>query len=203
MRLIAPLLLALAAAPALAQQLPTEAPGKPDPARAVSGSYKLDPGHSQVVFTVTHFGFSDYIGQFREPTGTLVLDAKAPAKSKVDVTFQIAKVGTTVAALDAHLQKPEFFDAEKFPTATFVSTTITTHGNQALISGNLTIKGITKPVVLHARLVGAGINPFTKKPAVGFAATTTIRRSDFGVAYGIPLVTDKVDLTINAAFDAE
>jgi len=203
MRLIAPVLLALVAAPVLAQQMPTEAPGKPDPAKAVSGSYALDPAHSQAVFTVNHFGFSEYIGQFREPTGTLVLDTKAPAKSSVDVTFPIAKVGTTVAALDAHLQKPEFFDAEKFPTAHFVSTKVVAQGSAATITGNLTIKGVTKPVVLKARFVGAGINPFTNKPAIGFSATTSVKRSDFGVAYGIPLVTDEVKLTINASFDAQ
>lgn len=203
MRLIAPLLLALAAAPALAQQFPATAPGSPDPAKAVAGSYTLDPGHSQAVFQVTHFGFTNYVGQFREPTGTLVLDTKNPANSKVEVTFTIAKVATTVAALDAHLQKPEFFDAEKFPTAQFVSTGVVARGGNATITGNLTIKGVTKPVVLHAHLVGSGINPFSKKPTIGFAATTTINRSDFGVAYLIPLVSDKVDLTINASFDAQ
>lgn len=202
MRFVAPILLALVAAPVLAQQAPT-VPGSADPAKAVAGTYNLDPAHSQVVFQVTHFGFSNYIGQFREPTGSLVLDTKNPANSKVSVTFQVAKVATTVAALDAHLQKPEFFDAEKFPTVQFDSTSVVAKGSTAVITGNLTIKGVTKPVVLHAHLVGSGINPFTKKPSIGFAATTSITRGDFGVSYGIPLVTDRVDLTINASFDAQ
>ncbi|MFA5968434.1 MAG: YceI family protein [Sphingomonas sp.] len=202
MRFVAPILLALVAAPVLAQQAPA-VPGSADPAKAVAGTYNLDPAHSQVVFQVTHFGFTNYIGQFREPTGSLVLDTKNPANSKVSVTFQVAKVATTVAALDAHLQKPEFFDAEKFPTVQFDSTSVVAKGSTAVITGNLTIKGVTKPVVLHAHLVGSGINPFTKKPTIGFAATTSVTRSDFGVSYGIPLVTDRVDLTINASFDAQ
>lgn len=202
MRVFAPIILALAAAPLLAQQAPA-IPGSPDPAKAVAGTYMLDPGHSQAVFNVTHFGFSNYIGQFREPTGSLVLDTKNPANSMVSVTFQVAKVATTVAALDAHMQKAEFFDAEKFPTVQFVSTSVVTKGSNATITGNLTMKGVTKPVVLHAHLVGSGINPFTKKPTIGFAATTTVTRSEYGVSYGIPFVPDRVELTINASFDAQ
>ena len=196
------LALALIAAPAVAQ-MPTTPPGAPDPARAVAGTYKVDSGHTQVLFTVNHMGFSEYTGQFVEPTGTLVLDPKNAANDKVDIIFPIAKVMTTVAALNAHLQKPEFFDAAKFPEGHFVSTKVTVSGTSATIAGNLTLKGVTKPVVLNARFVGAGSNFMTKKAAIGFAATTTIKRSDFGISYGIPLVTDEVKLTINAAFDQQ
>lgn len=201
--------LALAAALAAAlgipatAQLPTTQPGKPDPALATAGTYTVDSGHTQVVFTVNHMGFTQYSGQFTQPTGTLTLDAKNPAADKVSISFPIDKVSTTVAALDAHLKKPEFFDAAKYPTGSFVSTRIVVRGTTATITGNLTLKGVTKPVVLNARFIGAGMAPMgAKKTNVGFAATTSIKRSDFGIDYGIPLVSDRVDLVINAAFEA-
>ena len=138
MRLVLPALLALAAGPALAQNaMPTEAPGAPDVARAVAGTYTVDPAHTQLLFTVNHLGFSEYSGMFVEPTGTLILDPKNPQSDKVDVTFPVAKVRTTVAALDAHLQKPEFFDAAKYPTAHFVSSKVTVTGTTATIDGTL------------------------------------------------------------------
>ena len=109
--------LALIATPALAQ-----APAAP------SGTYQVDTGHTQVLFTVMHLGISEYTGQFTQPTGSLVLDTADPSKSKVEVTFPIDKVSTTVPALDAHLKKADFFDAEKFPTGTFTSTKVTVKG---------------------------------------------------------------------------
>ncbi|MGN6268724.1 MAG: YceI family protein [Sphingomonas sp.] len=202
MRLVFITLLALAAAPVLAQDMPKEAPGAPDPSRAVAGTYQVDPGHTQVLFTIGHLGFSEYTGMFVEPSGTLVLDPANAANDKVDVTFPIAKVRTTVAALDEHLQTPDFFDAAKYPTAHFVSTKVTKTGDgAATIDGNLTLHGVTRPISLDTRFVGAGkmvMGP--PKPNIGFAATTTIKRSDFGLGYGVPLVSDDVLLTINAAF---
>ena len=204
MRLVLATVLALAATPLVAQQLPTKAPGAPIPARVTAGTYKVDGGHTQVLFTVNHLGFSLYTGQFIEPTGTLVLDPKNPAKDKVEITFPIAKVSSTAKALDAHLQKPEFFDSAKFPEGKFVSTKVTVKGTTATIAGNLTLKGVTKPVVLNAHFVGAGPGPMPPhKTNVGFFATTSIKRSDFGISYGLPLVSDKVDLAINAAFEAQ
>ncbi|HEU4962084.1 MAG TPA: YceI family protein [Sphingomonas sp.] len=202
MRLVLASLLALAAVPVLAQDLPKEAPGAPDPSRAVAGIYQVDPDHTQVLFTVGHLGFSEYTGMFVEPTGTLTLDPPNPANDKVDVSFPIAKVRTTVAALDEHLQTPDFFDAAKYPTGRFVSTKVTVTGQgAATIDGNLTLHGVTRPVSLDVRFVGAGnmiMGP--PVPNIGFAATTTIKRSDFGLGYGVPLVSDDVLLTINAAF---
>lgn len=209
MRRLAPLaFLAVAAlaAPVVAQMtMPAEAPGKFDPKLAKSGKYKIDPFHTQVLFTVNHLGFSEYTGQFTNPTGSLTLDTKVPGNSKVEVSFPIDKVRTTVGELDTGLADGKFFDAAKFPTATFVSTGVTKTGaTTANITGNLTIKGVSRPVVLRARFVGAG-NEFwgDKKDAIGFAATASIKRSDFGLSEGVPLVSDKVDLVINAGFTAE
>jgi polyisoprenoid-binding protein YceI len=202
MRLAFAALLALAAVPVLAQDMPKEAPGAPDPARAVAGVYQVDPDHTQVLFTVGHLGFSEYTGMFTHPTGALTLDPKNPAVDTVDISFPIAKVLTTSPELDKHLQTADFFDAAKYPTGRFVSTKVTKTGDgSATIDGNLTLRGVTKPVSLDVRFVGAGdmvMGP--PVPNIGFAATTTIKRSDFGISYGVPLVSDDVLLTINAAF---
>jgi polyisoprenoid-binding protein YceI len=204
--LITSLLILAAAAPVLAQemQMPTSAPGAPIASRAVAGTYKVDSDHTQVLFSVSHLGFSLYTGQFVQPTGSLVLDPKNPARDRVEISFSIARVSTTTPALDAQLVKPEFFDAAKFPEGKFVSTSVTGNGLTATIAGKLTIRGITRPVVLHARLVGAGREFWgEKKAAIGFTATAAIKRSEFGLSSGIPLVSDRVDLTINAAFEAQ
>jgi polyisoprenoid-binding protein YceI len=201
MRLAVSLALLLAA-PAVAQ-MPTTPPGAPDVSRVVAGRYKVDSSHTQVLFTVNHLGFSHYTGQFVEPSGSLVLDPKDASKDKVEIVFPIAKVSTTVTALDEHLKKPEFFDAAKFPEGRFVSTKVSVDGDDATIAGNLTLKGVTRPVVLAVHFVGAGANFMNKKTDVGFAATTMIKRSDFGISFGIPLVSDEVKLMINAAFEAE
>ena len=198
MRILTAAALALLTAPLLAQG---PLPGAPDASRVMSGTYKVEPAHTQVLFTVNHLGFTEYTGQFRQPTGTLVIDRASPANDKLEVSFDIAKVSTTVPALDEHLQKPEFFNAAQFPTGRFVSTKVTLNGNAATIAGELTMRGVTNPVTLQARFIGAGTNPLSKKPTVGFRATTSIMRSQWGVSYGLPVVSDKVDLTINAAFE--
>ena len=125
--------------PLLAQQMPKTAPGAPIAARATAGTYKVDGGHTQVLFTVNHMGFSTYTGQFTQPTGTLVLDPANHANDRVEIVFPIDKVSTTVAALDEHLKKSDFFDAAKYPEGRFVSTRITVRGTNATIAGDLTL----------------------------------------------------------------
>ncbi|MDO6413415.1 YceI family protein [Sphingomonas sp. BIUV-7] len=191
--------LSLALAAPLIAQMPTTPPGAPDPARAVSGSYTVDTPHTQLLFTVNHLGFTEYTGEFTNPTGTLTLDTKSPAASKVEITFPIDQVRTTVAALDTHLKSADFFDAAKFPEGKFVSTKVVAKGQTATITGDLTLKGVTKPVVLQARFFGAGTDMRSKKAYIGFAATTVIKRSEWGITYA-PTVSDEVKLTINAGF---
>lgn len=194
---------AIAAAPLVAQ-MPTTPPGTRTVSKVAAGTYKVDSAHTQVVFTLNHLGFSEYSGQFTQPTGSLTIDPKNPAAAHVEIVFPIDKVSTTVAALDTHLKTPDFFDAAKFPEGRFVSTKVTVSGMTAKIAGNLTLRGVTKPVVLDAKFIGAGPSLFgAHKTVVGFAATTSIKRSDFGVNGYLPLVSDKVDLTINASFDAQ
>lgn len=182
-------------------QMPTEAPGKPDAARVTGGHYSLDPDHTQVAFTVNHLGFNAYHGLFGGITGTLDLDPKRPDAAKLEVEVPMTGLVTTSAALTEHLNKPDFFDSAKFPSAKFVATSITTSGTSATITGNLTLHGVTRPVTLDARFIGAGPSPMGNKETIGFEASTTVKRSDFGISYGIPLVTDEVELQITAAFE--
>lgn len=199
-----PIVVALLAAPLLAQDLPKTPPGAPDPARVTAGSYKIDPGHTQVGWRVKHLGFSWFDGQFGGATGTLQLDPAHPSSARLSVTIPIDGLTTTVAALNEHLKSPDFFDAAKYPAATFTSTSVQVSGTTARIAGNLTLHGVTKPAVLDAKFVGAGPGPMPPHAVnVGFEATGRLKRSDFGIAYGVPLVSDEVELRINAAFEKQ
>lgn len=178
-----------------------EVPGKPDPARVAAGTYKVDPNHTQIAFTVSHFGLSNYHGLFGGSTGTLSIDPKRPEAASVVIEVPLAKVLTTSDELNAHLKTPDFFDVAKYPVATFRSTKIEPQGNRARITGDLTLHGITRPVVLDAGFTGAGTNPMNKALTAGFEATTTIRRSEFGITHVVPLVSDEVILNITVAFE--
>jgi polyisoprenoid-binding protein YceI len=195
-------LIALAGGAVVAQQMPA-APGAKDPSRVTGGTYQIDPGHTQIVFAYDHMGFSNNLGIISESTGTLMLDPKNVAAAKVSVDVPIANIRTGVAKLDEHLMKPDFFDSAKFPKATFVSTSVKADGpTGAEITGNLTIKGITKPVTLDVEFYGAGKAPAMAggKENVGFVATGQVKRSDFGMGYGVPMVGDAIELKIIAAF---
>ncbi|MES2157816.1 MAG: YceI family protein [Pseudomonadota bacterium] len=176
-------------------------PGIKDVAKVTGGTYAVEPTHTQIVFAYDHMGFTNNMGVIAQPTGTLTLDKANPAASKVSIDIPVANLKTGIPALDTHLMKPEFFDSAKFATATFVSTSVKPDGaTGADITGNLTIKGITKPVTLDAEFYGAGANPMNKKENIGFVATGTIKRSDFGMSMAVPVVGDTVELKIIAAF---
>jgi len=186
------------------------APGAPDKTRVTAGTYAADSGHTMVVWEVDHLGFSKYTGIFGDVTGTLVLDPKNPAASKVDVTIPVSKVTTANAGLTSHLLragkdggKPDFFGATP-ADAKFVSTSVVVDadGDEAKVAGNLTLNGVTKPVTLDVDFHGAGVG-MNKKETVGFEAETTIKRSDFGINMGIPYVSDAVELEIHAAFEKQ
>jgi len=202
--------LALAATTAVVAQqgAPAGPPGTKSPAAVTGGTYTADPGHTLVTWTVDHLGFSPYSGIFGDVAGTLVLDPKNPNAAKVDMTIPVAKVTTASSGLTAHLLrggkdggKPDFFGAAP-ADARFVSTRVVANGQAATVTGNLTLNGVTRLVTLQATFYGAGKAPATMggKENVGFHATGTIRRSEFGVGYGIPMVSDAVKLDIAAAF---
>lgn len=201
-RTLAALTLAgLAAASIAVAQMPSEVPGKPDPKAVVAGTYKVEPLHTQVGFSILHLGYNPFMGLFSGASGTLVLDPARPSAAKLDVTIPVASIYTTVDELTQHLKGADWFDTARYPNASFTSTAVEVRGTEARISGNLTLHGVTKPIDIYATFVGAGTHPMTKAPAIGFAGHATIKRSDFGVSNGIPFVGDEVNLTITAAFD--
>jgi len=173
------------------------------PAAVQAGTYKLDPAHGKITWSVTHFGFSTYIGQFSHVEATLKADPKAPAAASVQVTVDANSLGTLNPALDTHLKSKEFLDVAAFPQATFKSTKVTVTGPKtADIAGELTLHGVTKPVVVHATFNQAGVNPLDKKYEIGFAGSAEITRSEFGIKAYVPAISDKVTLTIEAEFKA-
>ena len=192
----------LFATPLFAQ--PAGIPGTADPARVAAGTYKVDPAHTQVNWKVNHLGFSLFTGSFADPTGTLVIDPRRLETARLSITIPMTRIVSTSDALDKHLRTADFFDVARYPTATFVSTRVEPQGQRARIAGNLTLHGVTRPVVLDARFVGAGNNPRGNKALnIGFEATTRISRGAFGMGYGAPAIGDAVDLQINAAFERE
>ena len=204
MRLILAAAATLAIAAPLSAQGPAGLPGAADVSRVTAGTYPVDTAHTQVTWQVNHMGISMLQGQFGASAGSLTVDPKRPAATKVDVTFQVDQLSTTAAPFANHLKSKDFFDVANNPTARFVSTRVTPAGaSRAKVDGNLTIKGVTKPVTLDVTFVGAGNNPMNKKLNIGFRATGAINRSDFGLGMAVPVVSDRVELTINAAFAAQ
>jgi polyisoprenoid-binding protein YceI len=170
-----------------------------DPAQVQAGDYRIDPGHSKITWSVDHFGFSTYVGQFSKVEGTLSLDPKAVTASKLDVTIDANSVGTLNPALDAHLKAADFLDTAKFPTATFKATAIKLTGRRtADITGDLTLHGVTRPVTVAATFNQAGVNPVDKTYSLGFAGKARIKRTDFGVSAYAPALGDEVTLELEA-----
>ncbi len=187
--------LSLTAFPAMAQM-------STDPAQVQPGAYVLDKSHAKVLWAVSHFGFSTYYGEFTSFDAKLTLDPKAPAKSSLDVTIDIPSVSTNDAKLDAHLKAPDFFNAEKFPKATFKSTKVEPTGpTKAKVTGDLTLLGVTKPVTLDVTFNGAGVGPVSKKVTTGFSAEGTVKRTEFGMNTYAPYIGDEVKLIISGEFN--
>lgn len=167
------------------------------PLQAAPVSYKLDPAHTMVLFSWNHFGFSNPTADLGLGEGTLVFDEQHPAKSSVEVSLPLANLDTHVPALDKHLQKADFFDAAKYPVVTFKSTQVQPLGGHKFkVTGELTVHGVTRPVVLDATLNKVGTHPLTKAQSIGFDAVATLKRSDFGVAAYVPNVGDQITIRI-------
>jgi polyisoprenoid-binding protein YceI len=176
-------------------------PGALDPSRVQAGSYVMDSAHTQVAFTVNHFGFNNYVGLFGNPSGSLTIDPAQPEKASLTVEIPLNDVRTTSDKLDQHLKTPDFLDTAQFPTAKFVSTAVKVEGTEAEITGNLTLHGVTRPITIEAQFTGAGTHPMNKKLNIGFSGSAIIKRSDFGMGKYVPLVSDEVKLAITAAFE--
>jgi polyisoprenoid-binding protein YceI len=178
------------------------AQGAPNPAGVQPGEYKVEPYHTQVQFSVRHFGFTNFSGFFSGASGSLRLDPTNPVASKLEVAIPVSTAQTTVPKLDEELKGAQWFDAAQFPKATFISTSVTKTGpDTADIHGDLTLHGVTRPIELKARFVGAGVNPLDHAYTVGFEATGVVKRSEFGVKTYVPMVGDDVHLTIAGAFE--
>ena len=170
-------------------------------ALAASTEYQIDPSHTATLFSWNHFGFSNPGANFNNVQGSIHVDYKNPQKSSVDVTIPVKSIDSHVEALDKEFLTEDWFNEAKYPNITFKSTKVQTKDKKHFkITGDLTVKGITKPVVLDATLNGMAEHPMAKKAAIGFNATTTFKRSDFGIANYVPAVSDdiKVNITTEA-----
>lgn len=171
------------------------------PAEVRAGRYALDSSHGKITWSVNHLGFSTYTGQFTNVSAALTLDPANPSASTLTATVPIADVAPNDDALKAHLLTPDFFDAAQFPTATFVARSITVDSedaSEAEVLGDLTLHGVTRPVTLDVEFnqAGAARGPYR----VGFDGEATIKRSEFGITYGLPAIGDEIELHIEGEF---
>lgn len=188
----------LASVPALAQVATTE------PSKVEAGTYSIEPEHTRVTFNVSHMGFTKYDGEFRNATGTLMLDSKKPDASMVDIKIPTGSVMVPNAKLKEELDGAQWLDAAKYPDITFKSTKVKETGTgTADVTGDFTLHGVTKPLVLKVKFNGAGTNPLDKNYTSGFEATGMLKRSDYGVKTYVPLIGDEVDIAISAAFEKQ
>lgn len=173
-------------------------------ALADPSTWSIDPAHSQTMFTVRHMVISSVRGQFDRTTGAVVLDEQDPARSSVEATIDVNSVNTRVPDRDKHLRSPDFFDAANHPTITFRSTRVEKAGEGKLeVSGELTIRGVTRPVVLHVEGPTAPVKDPYGNARRGIVATTTINRQDYGLKWSKaveagPVVGDQVKVEIEA-----
>jgi len=161
--------------------------------------YTFDPSHTSVTWQANHFGFSNPSGKFAGIDGTLTLDEQKPENSSLAVTIPTGNLLTGVTKFDEHLKSKDFFNVAAFPKANFVSKRVEIAGkDSAKVIGTLTLLGVSKDLVLNVKLNKIGESPVTKKRTAGFSATTTIKRSDFGINYALPGVADEVAISIEA-----
>ena len=165
---------------------------------AQTSTWTSDPAHSEVEFSISHLTVSNVHGRFGHVTASIVYDEADLTKSTVNATIDVSGVDTGEDARNNHLKSPDFFDAAANPTATFTSTSVAKSDNGLIINGNLTLHGVTKPVVLHAEGPRGPAPGMDHKPHAGFSATTTVKRTDFGIGAKFPstVVGEEVKLDI-------
>jgi polyisoprenoid-binding protein YceI len=167
------------------------------PALAAPETYTIDGSHTFPRFSYSHFGMSTQLSRFNTTTGTIVLD-KAAKTGSVDVVIDTKSVDTGFTAFNGHIQGDDFLDTAKFPTATFKSTKVVFDGDKpSAVEGNLTIKGVTKPVTLKVTSFLNQAHPMLKKDAIGADASVTIKRTEFNAGKYAPYVGDDVTITLS------
>lgn len=149
-----------------------------------AADYTVDPSHAFIQFRISHLGYSVLAGRFNDFSGTFTWDRDEPAASRISVTIKTASIDTNWAERDKHIRGEDFLDVEQFPEATFRSSRFTGDANSGTLEGILTLHGVSKPVSLQVRAVGEGDDPWGGYRA-GFAGTTTIDRTDFGISYDL------------------
>jgi len=165
-------------------------------------NYQLEKSHADLLFSIEHAGFTQKHGWFRDFDGTLQYDAAKPENSKVTITVKTDSLDTALLARDKDVKGAMFLDTVKFPDMRFVSTKVTPAANHELrIEGDLTLHGVTKPITLNAKLNKVGPNPFDQRPTLGFSATGSLKRSDFGIAQYLPMIGDVVTITLDVEFN--
>ena len=163
---------------------------------AAQETYTVDAGHTVPAFEVKHLGMSTQRGLFTKASGKITID-RAAKKGTADITIDMNSVSTSVPKLNEHLKADDFFGAEKFPTATFKGNDFKFEGDKLVsVGGNLTLKGVTKPVTLTVTAFNCGTHPMNKKAMCGAEVTGTVKRSDFGMKYAVPAVGDDIKLVI-------
>jgi polyisoprenoid-binding protein YceI len=165
-----------------------------------AATYTLEPDYTQGIFRWNHLGFSTPAAQFAQGEGTLEFDEADPIKSSVKVTIPLGSLNTGVPALDEDFRSSDFFETAKFPVATFKSTRVEKAAapDHIRVTGDLSLHGVTKPVTLYVTIVKVGSNPRTGLPTVGFEATATLKRSDFGLGKYVPQVGDEIQMHITS-----
>lgn len=167
------------------------------PAFVAAETYEIDSSHAEVVFRINHLGFSYTFGKFNDISGEVTFDPENLADASATVHIDPASINFGHEGKEEHLRSDDFFDVENFPKATYQSTSIEATGeNTYRITGDLTVHGVTLPVTLDATLNKVGKHPFRDKMGIGFSATTTLNRSDFGVDRMVPAVGDDVQLWV-------
>jgi polyisoprenoid-binding protein YceI len=163
------------------------------PILAHADTWQIDPAHTNVEFSVRHMMISNVKGQFQKTTGTITTSGADPASAKIDATIDATSINTRVDKRDAHLKSPAFLDVDKFPTITFKSTKVEADGSgKWKVTGDLTLHGVTKPVVLEVEGTGTPITDPMGNTRAGASATTKISRKDFGLTWNQPLETGGV-----------
>lgn len=169
---------------------------------ALSGEYKPDARHRYITFSYSHFGYSHPHVRWRDWDATLNWNAENPENSSVSVTIDASSVDSGVDVFDGHLKGKNFFDTDNHPEITFASTALTKTGpNAGTMTGDLTIKGVTKPVMMNVTLNKGAYEERGNKYKLGFSASGTVNRSDFGLDYAVPAVGDEVVISVEAEFE--
>lgn len=203
---------AIAAAPAAAQTpaAPAAAPAPLTvgpflpPDQVPAGTYYLDSKEALIRYTTIHMGLTEFWGTIPNASGTLTIDPRSIGATKVDIKVPLMGLETTNRELNNELMSSQYFDWVQHRSAHFVSTEVVRTGPRtARMTGDLTVHGVTRPVVLNVTFNNAGPNAFSKVLTLGFKAEGTLKRSDFGIAKYASIVSDEVQLTIGAAFEKE